>query len=100
MAMPEVSQVVDGAGSNHRVVEVRDDDLGSAAGDLADRPSRSGGVGSRRDPGCDWHTAMDAVMVFGEVLINDPARYPTVNALGLDETLCQQLRCWGRSPEF
>ena len=27
------------------------------------------------DLGCDWHTVMDAVVVFGEALINDPARF-------------------------
>ena len=39
------------------------------------------------DLGCDWHTVMDAVVVFGEPLVNDPARYTNVNAVGLDETL-------------
>jgi transposase len=31
---------------------------------------------------------MDAVVVFGEPLIDDPARFGMVNAVGLDETLC------------
>ena len=39
------------------------------------------------DLGCDWHTVMDAVVLFGEPLIDDPARYATVTAVGLDETL-------------
>ena len=39
------------------------------------------------DLGCDWHTVMDAVVLFGEPLIDDPARYCMVNAVGLDETL-------------
>jgi len=39
------------------------------------------------DLGCDWHTVMDAVVVFGEPLIDDPARYGVVSAVGLDETL-------------
>ena len=39
------------------------------------------------DLGCDWHTVMDAVVVFGVPLIDEPARYTTVNAVGLDETL-------------
>ena len=39
------------------------------------------------DLGCDWHTVMDAVVVFGEILINDPDRYGPVTAVGLDETL-------------
>ena len=39
------------------------------------------------DLGCDWHTVNDAVMLFGQVLIDDPARFGTVVAVGLDETL-------------
>lgn len=39
------------------------------------------------DLGCDRHTVMDAVVLFGEPLIDDPARYATVTAVGLDETL-------------
>ena len=39
------------------------------------------------DLGCDWHTVMDAVVLFGGPLIDDPARFATVNAVGLDETL-------------
>ena len=39
------------------------------------------------DLGCDWHTVMDAVVVFDEPLIDDPAHFTTVNAVGLDETL-------------
>ena len=39
------------------------------------------------DLGCDWHTVMDAVTVFGHPLIDDPGRFGTVTAVGLDETL-------------
>ena len=39
------------------------------------------------DLSCDWHTVMDAVVLFGRPLIDDPGRFGTVNALGLDETL-------------
>lgn len=39
------------------------------------------------DLGCDWHTVMDAVVLFGEPLIDDPARCGMVSAVGLDETL-------------
>src|SRR4051812_21388384 len=39
------------------------------------------------DLSSDWHTVMDAVTVFGQPLIDDPNRFGTVNALGLDETL-------------
>jgi transposase len=38
--------------------------------------------------GCDWHTVMDAVVVYGTPLIDDPDRFGTVGAVGLDETLC------------
>src|SRR5262245_62001792 len=37
--------------------------------------------------GCDWHTVMDAVIVYGEPLIEDPNRFGAVTAVGLDETL-------------
>jgi len=52
-----------------------------------------------QDLGCDWHTVMDAVMYFGAPLIDDPNRYGTVDALGLDETLfCRvgrwRTQCW------
>lgn len=51
------------------------------------------------DLGCDWHTVMDAVELYGTPLIDDPDRFGTVTALGLDETLfCRQGRfrtqCW------
>ena len=39
------------------------------------------------DLGCDWHTVMDAVVLFGGPLIDHPDRIGNVNALGLDETL-------------
>jgi transposase len=40
------------------------------------------------DLGCDWHTVNDAVLAYGEVLVDaDPDRYGTVSALGLDEVL-------------
>jgi transposase len=39
------------------------------------------------DLGCDWHTVMDAVVVYGEILIADPDRFGAVTAVGLDETL-------------
>ena len=39
------------------------------------------------DLGCDWHTVMDAVIVYGQPLIDDPARFGDVTAVGLDETL-------------
>lgn len=39
------------------------------------------------DLSSDWHTVMDAVVLFGRPLIDDPTRFTTVNALGLDETL-------------
>ncbi len=40
-----------------------------------------------RDFGCDWHTVNDAVVAYGEVLVEDPLRYGTTTALGLDEVL-------------
>ena len=37
--------------------------------------------------GCDWHTVMDAVVVYGQPLIDNPDRFGAVTAVGLDETL-------------
>jgi transposase len=39
------------------------------------------------DLDCDWHTVMDAVVVYGQPLIDDPHRFGAVSAVGLDETL-------------
>ena len=39
------------------------------------------------DLGCDWHTVMDAVALYGTPLIDDPDRFGAVSAVGLDETL-------------
>ena len=51
------------------------------------------------DLGCDWHTVMDAVVLYGKVLIADPHRFASVTALGLDETLFARqgefrTQCW------
>ncbi len=51
------------------------------------------------DLGCDWHTVMDAVELYGTPLIDDPNRFDTVTALGLDETLFFRerrfrIKCW------
>ncbi|MGH9205767.1 MAG: ISL3 family transposase [Acidimicrobiales bacterium] len=40
-----------------------------------------------KELGCDWHTINDAVVSYGEALIDDPGRYGDVTALGLDEVL-------------
>jgi transposase len=38
--------------------------------------------------GCDWHTVNDALLRYGEALVDDdPQRFSLVEALGLDETL-------------
>ncbi len=52
--------------------------------------------------GCDWHTVNDAVIAYGTVLVDDPARIGQPTALGLDETLfCRQgpwrRQCWSTS---
>ena len=42
--------------------------------------------------GCDWHTVNDAVVAYGEALLEaDTNRVGTVEALGLDETLFVRL---------
>lgn len=35
--------------------------------------------------GCDWHTVNTAVIAYGTVLVDDPARIGQVTAIGLDE---------------
>jgi len=39
------------------------------------------------DLGCNWHTVMDAVTLYGRPLIDDPAQIGQVTAVGLDEVL-------------
>ena len=56
-------------------------------GDGAGWPASAIGVEVADELGCDWHTAMDAVVLFGEPLIDDPSRYGKVAEVGLDETL-------------
>lgn len=48
------------------------------------------------DLGCGWHTVMDAVAAYGQVLVDDPDRFGDVAALGLDETLRCRLGPWRR----
>jgi transposase len=38
-----------------------------------------------KELGCDWHTVNDAVLAYGEALLEDPGRFGVVEALGLDE---------------
>ena len=40
-----------------------------------------------RELGCDWHTVNDAVLAYGGVLVDDPGRFGSIAALGLDEVL-------------
>jgi len=46
--------------------------------------------------GCDWHTINDAVIAYGSVLVDDPARIGEPTALGLDETLFARQGQWRR----
>jgi transposase len=51
------------------------------------------------DLSCGWHAVMDAVVLYGGPLVDDPARIGTVTALGLDETLFARdgpfrCQCW------
>lgn len=49
-----------------------------------------------KDLGCGWHPVMDAVVAYGQALIDDPARFGDVAALGLDETLRCRVGKWRR----
>jgi transposase len=44
--------------------------------------------------GCDWHTVNDAVISYGEALVDDPGRFGNVKALGLDEVLFARIGPW------
>ena len=49
------------------------------------------------DLGCDWHTASDAVVAWGEALLDaDDERVGDVEAVGLDETLFARSGRWRR----
>lgn len=49
-----------------------------------------------RELGCDWHTVNDAVMAFGQLLVDHPDRFGTVRAVGLDEGLMVRRGRWRR----
>ena len=44
-----------------------------------------------RELGCDWHTVNNAVIAYGEALVEHPSRFSSVEALGLDETLMAKI---------
>jgi transposase len=46
--------------------------------------------------GCDWHTVNDTVIAYGTALVEDPKRFGTVEALGLDEVLFARIGPWRR----
>ena len=47
--------------------------------------------------GCDWHTVNDTVIAYGTALVDDdPDRFGTVEALGLDEVLMVRIGPWHR----
>jgi transposase len=47
--------------------------------------------------GCDWHTVNDTVIAYGTALVDDdPGRFGTVAALGLDEVLMVRVGPWHR----
>ena len=47
--------------------------------------------------GCDWHTVNDTVIAYGVALVDDdPERFGTVEALGLDEVLFARIGAWRR----
>jgi len=44
--------------------------------------------------GCDWHTINDAVLAYGQQLVDHPDRIGDVTALGLDEVLFARRGKW------
>src|SRR5690606_38105632 len=50
-----------------------------------------------RELGCDWHTVNDAVLAYGEALLEaDTESVGQVMALGMDETLFARVGMWRR----
>jgi transposase len=49
-----------------------------------------------RELGASWDAVMDAVVAYGQALVDDPARFADVEALGLDETLQCRTGPWRR----
>lgn len=48
-----------------------------------------------RELGCDWHTVNDAVLAYGQALLDaDTDRVGSVTALGMDETLFARVGKW------
>ena len=50
-----------------------------------------------KELGCDWHTVNDAVIAYGEDLVDHPGRFDMVEALGLDEALMVRRGSWRRA---
>ena len=46
--------------------------------------------------GCDWHTINDAVLAYGQALVDHPERFGDVSSLGLDEDLMVKIGEWRR----
>jgi transposase len=46
--------------------------------------------------GCDWPTVNDTVIAYGAALVDDPGRFGTVEAPGLDEVLFARVGPWHR----
>ncbi len=42
-------------------------------------------------PGCAWHTVNDAVLAYGDALVDLPERFGDVNSFGLDEHMMVKL---------
>jgi transposase len=49
-----------------------------------------------KELGCDWHTVNDAVVAYGEALVDHSDRFSVVEALGLDEVLMVRRGPWHR----
>jgi transposase len=66
----------------------RVDRPGRTLGDASGRPAGRTVTEVADELGCDWHTVNDAVVAYGEALLDaDAERVGPVEALGLDETL-------------
>lgn len=59
--------------AKHAAQRSMETEMGLAAGSLTNEEMNCTGVGVAVDLGCDWHTVVDSVMVFGAPLLEDPA---------------------------
>ncbi|MPZ54387.1 MAG: ISL3 family transposase [Acidimicrobiia bacterium] len=88
---------VDRCRCSYRFSEVGADRSGRPVGDRTGRSCGRTVAEVARELGCDWHTVNNAVLAYGEALLDaDVDRIGSVTALGMDETLFARVGMWRR----